>query len=330
MPPVHSDKAARTLLWAGLPLIAMLAALSLFVGVSSLSPAALWTEGMSGRSAQILFAARVPRTLALMLAGAGMAMAGLVMQILVRNRFVEPSTVGTTEAAGLGILLVMLFAPDLPVIARMLVAAAFGLGGTALFLAVLRAVPLRSTLMVPLIGILLSGVIGAVSTFIAYRYDFLQSLTAWMQGDFSIILRGRYEMLWLAVGMLVALYIAADRFTVAGLGREVATSLGLNHRAVVWLGLGLVALISAAVVATVGNIPFLGLVVPNIVSLMVGDNTRRSLPLVVMGGAGMVLACDIVGRLVIRPYEIPIGTTMGVIGSAIFLFLLLRGRNRVA
>lgn len=330
MPPVHSDKAARTLLWAGLPLIAMLAALSLFVGVSSLSPAALWTEGMSGRSAQILFAARVPRTLALMLAGAGMAMAGLVMQILVRNRFVEPSTVGTTEAAGLGILLVMLFAPDLPVIARMLVAAAFGLGGTALFLAVLRAVPLRSTLMVPLIGILLSGVIGAVSTFIAYRYDFLQSLTAWMQGDFSIILRGRYEMLWLAVGMLVALYIAADRFTVAGLGREVATSLGLNHRAAVWLGLGLVALISAAVVATVGNIPFLGLVVPNIVSLMVGDNTRRSLPLVVMGGAGMVLACDIVGRVVIRPYEIPIGTTMGVIGSAVFLYLLLRSRNRVA
>jgi len=317
-------------LWAGVPLIAVLALVSLFVGASSLSPASLWAEGMSGRSAQILFAARLPRTLALMLAGAGMAMAGLVMQILVRNRFVEPSTVGTTEAAGLGILLVMLFAPDMPVMARMLVAAAFGLAGTALFLAVLRAVPLRTMLMVPLIGILLSGVIGAVSTFIAYRYDFLQSLTAWMQGDFSIILRGRYEMLWLAVGMLVALYIAADRFTVAGLGKEVATSLGLNHRAVVWMGLTLVALISAAVVATVGNIPFLGLVVPNIVSLMVGDNTRRSLPLVVMGGAGMVLACDIVGRLVIRPYEIPIGTTMGVIGSAVFLYLLLKGRNRVA
>ena len=133
MPPAHSNTAARAFLWVGLPLITVLAALSLFVGVSSLSPAALWTEGMSGRSAQILFAARVPRTLALMLAGAGMAMAGLVMQILVRNRFVEPSTVGTTEAAGLGILLVMLFAPDLPVIARMLVAAAFGLGGRRCF-----------------------------------------------------------------------------------------------------------------------------------------------------------------------------------------------------
>jgi len=330
VPPDQSTIAARSLLWAGLPILAVLAVISLFVGVSSLSPAALWAEGMSGRSAQILFAARLPRTLALMLAGAGMAMAGLVMQILVRNRFVEPSTVGTTEAAGLGILLVMLFAPDMPVFARMLVAAAFGLAGTALFLAVLRAVPLRTMLMVPLIGILLSGVIGAVSTFIAYRYNFLQSLSAWMQGDFSIILRGRYEMLWLAAGMLVALYIAADRFTVAGLGKEVATSLGLNHRAVVWTGLGLVALMSAAVVATVGNIPFLGLVVPNIVSLLVGDNTRRSLPLVVMGGAGMVLACDIVGRLAIRPYEIPIGTTMGVIGSAVFLYLLLRGRNRVA
>ena len=330
LPPFHTKTTARALLWAGLALIALLAFTSLFVGVSTLSPAALWHEGMSGRSAQVLFTSRLPRTLALMLAGAGMAMAGLVMQTLVRNRFVEPSTVGTTEAAGLGILLVMLLAPDLPVLARMLVAAGFGLAGTALFLAVLRTVPLRSTLMVPLIGILLSGVIGAVSTFIAYRHDFLQSLTAWMQGDFSIILRGRYEMLWLALVMLVALYVAADRFTVAGLGKEVATGLGLNHRGILWLGLSLVALISAAVVATVGNIPFLGLVVPNIVSLMVGDNTRRALPLVVIGGAGMVLACDIVGRLVIRPYELPIGTTMGVIGSAVFLYLLLRGRGRVA
>ncbi|HHX88702.1 MAG TPA: ABC transporter permease [Paracoccus sp.] len=330
LPPIHTRTTAHALLWAGLALIALLALSSLFVGVSALSPATLWHEGMSGRSAQVLFTSRLPRTLALMLAGAGMAMAGLVMQTLVRNRFVEPSTVGTTEAAGLGILLVMLLAPDLPVLARMLVAAGFGLAGTALFLAVLRTVPLRSTLMVPLIGILLSGVIGAVSTFIAYRHDFLQSLTAWMQGDFSIILRGRYEMLWLALVMLVALYVAADRFTVAGLGKEVATGLGLNHRGILWLGLSLVALISAAVVATVGNIPFLGLVVPNIVSLMVGDNTRRALPLVAIGGAGMVLACDIVGRLVIRPYELPIGTTMGVIGSAIFLFLLLRGRNRVA
>ena len=66
---------------------------------------------------------------------------------------------------------------------------------------------------------------------------------------------------------------------------------------------------------TCGMIPFLGLIVPNVVSILQGDNMRRSLPWVAMLGAGLVLACDIVGRLVIRPYEIPIGTMMGIIGS---------------
>lgn len=303
---------------------------SLFVGVSSISLPLLWAQGMDGQAAQVLFASRVPRTLALVLAGAGMAVAGLIMQMLVRNRFVEPSTVGTVEAATFGILLVTIFAPGLPVIGRMGVAVFCALAGTALFMHILRFVPLRSILMVPLIGILLSGVIGAVTTFFAYRYDLLQSLGAWTSGDFSIVLRGRYEILWVAGFMTMVAYIAADRFTVAGLGKDFSTNLGLDYRKVVALGLVVVALVSASVVVTVGMIPFLGLVVPNVVSLMIGDNLRRALPLVAVIGAGMVLVCDIIGRLLIHPYEIPIGVMMGMIGSAFFLYLLLRKNARVA
>ncbi|TKT69700.1 iron chelate uptake ABC transporter family permease subunit [Aquamicrobium sp. LC103] len=311
-------------------LVAALAVGSLFVGVSDVSPSALFREGFDGRAAQVLLASRVPRTLALILAGAAMAVAGLIMQMLVRNRFVEPSTVGTVESATLGILVVTIFAPDLPVFVKMLVAAAFALAGTALFLRILRAVPLRSILMVPLIGILLAGVIGAITTFFAYRYDFLQSLNAWTTGDFSVVLRGRYELLWISAAMTAAAYLAADRFTVAGLGKEFSTNLGLNHERVVALGLVIVALVSAVVVVSVGVIPFLGLIVPNVVSLMIGDNVRRALPWVAIIGAGFVLACDIVGRLVIYPYEIPIGTIMGVVGSFFFLYLLLRKNARVA
>lgn len=310
--------------------ILALAGVSLFVGVSDVSLRSLWAEGLDGRSVQLLLASRLPRTFALVLAGAGMAVAGLLMQMLVRNRFVEPSTVGTMESASFGMLMVVLFVPDMPVIGRMLVAAFFALLGTALFLRLLRAIPLRSILMVPLVGILLSGVIGAVTTFFAYRYNLLQSLNAWTTGDFSIVLRGRYELLWISGAMVVLAYIAADRFTVAGLGKDFSTNLGVNHGVVVALGLMIVSLVSASVLVSVGMIPFLGLVVPNIVSLMVGDNARRSLPLVALLGAGLVLACDIVGRIVIRPYEIPIGATMGVLGSACFLYLLLRSRARVA
>lgn len=305
----------------------VLAITSLFVGVSNVSLATLFAPDTSADALRVLLVSRIPRTLALILAGSSMAIAGLIMQMLVRNRFVEPSTAGTTESAGLGLLAVTLLAPDTPIFGKMLVAAAFALAGTALFLRILRQVPLRDVLLVPLIGIMLGGVISAVTTFFAYRFDLLQSLGAWMTGDFSGVLRGRYELLWIGFLFAIAAYLAADRFTVAGMGRDFTTNLGLNYRRVMALGLTIVSLVSAVVVVTVGMIPFLGLIVPNVVSLMIGDNMRRSVPWVATLGAVLVLSCDIIGRTVRAPYEIPIGTVVGVIGSALFLYLLLRKRN---
>ncbi|MCP2133810.1 iron complex transport system permease protein [Rhizobium sp. SLBN-94] len=304
-----------------------LAIVSLFVGVSNVSLATLFAPDTSTDALRVLLVSRIPRTLALILAGSSMAIAGLIMQMLVRNRFVEPSTAGTTESAGLGLLTVTLIAPDTPIFGKMLVAAVFALAGTALFLRILRQVPLRDVLQVPLIGIMLGGVISAVTTFFAYRFDLLQSLGAWMTGDFSGVLRGRYELLWVGFLFAIAAYLAADRFTVAGMGRDFTTNLGLNYRRVMALGLTIVSLVSAVVVVTVGMIPFLGLIVPNVVSLMIGDNMRRSVPWVATLGAVFVLSCDIIGRTVRAPYEIPIGTVVGVIGSVLFLYLLLRKRH---
>ncbi|MGN7711326.1 ABC transporter permease [Agrobacterium radiobacter] len=304
-----------------------LAIVSLFVGVSNVSLATLFAPDTSTDALRVLLVSRIPRTLALILAGSSMAIAGLIMQMLVRNRFVEPSTAGTTESAGLGLLTVTLIAPDTPIFGKMLVAAVFALAGTALFLRILRQVPLRDVQLVPLIGIMLGGVISAVTTFFAYRFDLLQSLGAWMTGDFSGVLRGRYELLWVGFLFAIAAYLAADRFTVAGMGRDFTTNLGLNYRRVMALGLTIVSLVSAVVVVTVGMIPFLGLIVPNVVSLMIGDNMRRSVPWVATLGAVFVLSCDIIGRTVRAPYEIPIGTVVGVIGSVLFLYLLLRKRH---
>lgn len=302
----------------------ILAFISLFVGVSDVSLPALLSGTADARAVEIFFISRLPRTLALMLAGASMAIAGLVMQMVVRNRFVEPSTAGTSESAALGFLVVTLLAPEWPLMAKMAVSALFALGGTALFLRILRAVPLRDVLLVPLVGIMLGGVIGAVSAFIAYRTNLMASLLAWNMGDFSGVLRGRYELLWLGLAGGILAYIAADRFTVAGMGKDFTTNLGLNYKRVMVLGLVIVSVVSAVVLVSVGSIPFLGLIVPNLVSLVVGDNMRRTVPWVAVGGAGFVLACDIVGRLIRFPYEIPIAVVMGVVGSAVFLYLLLR------
>src|SRR5690606_979805 len=152
---------------------------SLFIGVSDVSPLALLSGSAEPRAVEIFVASRVPRPLALVLAGAAMAIAGLVMQMVVRNRFVEPSTAGTSESAALGFLVVTLLAPGWPLMAKMGVSALFALGGTALFLRVLKAVPLRDVLLVPLVGIMLGGVIGALTAFMAYRFNLMASLLAW-------------------------------------------------------------------------------------------------------------------------------------------------------
>ncbi|GAA5617735.1 ABC transporter permease [Brucella anthropi] len=315
---------------AAIAVVAVLAVISLFIGVSDVSLSTLFGTESTDRAAEVMLVSRIPRTLAIILAGMSMAVSGMIMQMLTRNRFVEPSTAGTVESASLGILLVILFAPETPVIGKMLVASVTALAGTALFLRILRAIPLRSVLVVPLVGIMLGGVVSAITTFIAYRFDLLQSLNSWTTGDFSGVLRGRYELLWLAFFLTIIAYIAADRFTVAGLGEDFTTNLGLNYRRVVTLGLVIVSMVSASVVVTVGMIPFLGLIVPNVVSMFIGDNMRRAVPWVAILGAGLVLACDIVGRVVRFPYEIPIGTMMGVVGSVIFLYLLLRRGSRLA
>jgi len=318
-------------LLAGAILITIVLAIaSLFVGVSDVSLGALLSSSAEDRPMQVLLISRIPRTLAIILAGASMAIAGLVMQMVVRNRFVEPSTAGTTESASLGFLVATIFVPGWPLMGKMLIAAAFAMAGTALFLRILRAVPLRDQLLVPLVGIMLGGIIGAVTTFFAYRFELLGSLLAMNMGDFSGILRGRYELLWIGLGCGILAYVAADRFTVAGMGRDFTTNLGLNYQRVMVLGLVIVSLVSAVVLVSVGSIPFLGLIIPNVVSLMVGDNMRRTVPWVAVMGAGFVLACDILGRIIRAPYEIPISVVVGVIGSLIFLYLLLRTRRHAA
>ena len=145
-----------------------------------------------------------------------------------------------------------------------------------------------------------------------------------MQGDFSTILNGQYELIYLSVPVLILIYIFANRFVLAGLGQDFATNLGLNYKQTLFIGLLLVSVITGVVIVTVGAIPFLGLIVPNLVSLYLGDNIRRTLSHTALLGALLVLLCDVFGRVVIFPYEVSVSLIMGVVGSMIFLWLLLR------
>lgn len=311
----------RTALMLALMLLPLSAG-SILVGAATLDLSALVSDP---RAMLILTVSRLPRTLAVILTGAALAIAGVVMQQLVRNRFVEPGTTGTAEGAALGLLAVTLIAPAAPIWVKMAVASLGALAATALFLRLIRRLPPREVLLVPLVGIVLAGVLGAVVTFIGWQTDLLQMVGIWlMTGEFSGVLAGRYELLWIAAAAAAAAWVAADRFAILGLGREAATGLGLNPEAVMRLGLLVVSTVTALVIVTVGMIPFVGLVVPNIVARRMGDNLRVTLPVTAAGGAVLVLACDIAGRVLRAPYEIPAGTVLGVVGSLIFLWLLYR------
>ena len=326
-PPVrHRSRVpkGRLMTWPlllGLIGTAALVVLSLFVGVYDVIGAEDGTE--------MFFITRIPRTLALVLAGAAMAMCGLVMQLLTQNRFVEPTTTGTTEWAGLGLLIIMIVMPEASLATKMTGAIIMAFIGTMVFFAFLRHVTLKSSVIVPIVGMMLAAVVGAFSSYIALSTNMLQSMGIWFAGSFTSMLRGQYEPLWTVAVVIVVVFFVADRFTVAGLGEEIATNVGLNYRRVVLIGTGLIAVATGVVTVVVGNLPFLGLIVPNIVSMTRGDDLRSNLPWVCLVGIAVVTVCDIIGRVVIMPFEVPVSLILAVVGAVVFIILLLRGRRRV-
>ncbi|MFI8777810.1 ABC transporter permease [Brachybacterium paraconglomeratum] len=303
----------------GIGAVALLLVVSLFTGVYDV----LGAEG----GGEMFAITRIPRTIALILAGAAMSMSGLIMQLMTQNRFVEPSTTGTTEWAGLGLILVMVLVPSAGLLTKMGVAIVFSFVGTMVFFLFLRRVTLRSSLIVPIIGIMLGAVVGSVSTFVALQFDALQNLGVWFAGSFTSVLRGSYEVLWIVLAVGVAVFVVADRLTVAGLGEDIATNVGVNYRRVVLLGTGLVAIATGVVTVVVGNLPFLGLIVPNVVSMIRGDDLRSNLPWVCLLGIAIVTICDLIGRTIIMPFEVPVSLILGIVGAAVFIALLLRQRR---
>lgn len=296
--------------------------LSLFVGVSRITPMNLLD--FQSEETEIFLISRLPRLIAIILAGAGMSIAGLIMQQLSRNKFVSPTTAGTLDATRLGILVSMLLFANASTIEKMIVAFVFALAGTFLFMQILDRIKFKDAIFIPLVGLMFGNILSSITTFFAYRADVIQNMSAWLQGDFSMIMKGRFELLYISIPVLIFAYLYANKFTVAGMGEDFSRNLGLSYRRVVNLGLILVALITTTVVLTVGMIPFLGLIIPNIISIFQGDHLKKTLPHTALLGAIFLLVCDILGRVLIYPYEISISLMVGVIGSGIFLYLLFR------
>lgn len=308
-----------------IPLFIILCMSSIFIGVQNISITDImqWNQGKMN----IIILTRLPRLISIVVAGVGMSVGGVIMQQISNNKFVSPSTAATVDSAKLGVLVSMLLFSSATLMQKMITAFIFALLGTFVFMKILKSIKMKNVVFIPLVGIMVGNVIGSMTDFFAYKNNLIQSMGTFLQGDFSMIIKGNYELLYLTIPLLILALLYANKFTIIGMGEDISSNLGINYNKVANIGVIIVALISALVVITVGNIPFIGLIVPNIVSIFKGDNLSKNIWDTALFGAIFVLACDIIGRLVIHPYEVPISLTVGVTGSIIFLYLIFR-RNR--
>lgn len=299
----------------------MLSWLSLFTGVKDVRFSELFIDG---DKLVFFIVSRIPRTLALILVGAGVSIAGFVLQQLSQNRFVSPTTSGALDAAKMGILVALIAFPTSSLFVRMSFALTFTFLTSFLFIFFVHKIKLKSTVFIPLVGLMFGSILSAISTFFAYKHGIVQNTQEWLLGDFSSVMQGQYEAIYVILPAVVFIYFYADKITIAGMGESFAKSLGLSYESIIYLGLFIVSIVVSSSVVTVGAIPFLGLIVPNVVSMVSGDNLRRTLPMIAYVGAVFLLICDLIGRVIVYPYEVPIGMIVGVIGSVIFLVLILK------
>ena len=305
-----------------------LSLISLFIGASSVNISDIINGDVD--KIKIILISRLPRVISIIIAGMGLSISGLIMQQISRNKFTSPTTAGTMDSAKFGLLVAMIVMPTAGILGKATFAFIFALIGSFVFMTILKKIKVKNVIFVPLVGLMFGNLVSSVTSFISYSLDMNQSLNAWFQGSFSTVMKGKYELLYLCIPMIALAFIYANKFTIAGMGKNFSTNLGLNHERIVNIGLSLVSAVAALTLVMVGNIPFLGLIVPNIVSMMKGDNLKNSLPETCLFGAVFVLVCDIFGRVIIAPYEVSIGLTVGVIGSAIFLYLVMRRKSNAA
>lgn len=299
--------------------------ISLLLGAKSINIADILTG--HDESMHLMMVSRIPRLISTLVAGSAMSICGLIMQQISQNKFVSPTTGATIDSAQLGIVIAMVLIPGATVMQKAIIAFVFSLAGTLMFMTFLRNLKVKNIVFVPLVGIMFGNIIGSITTYIGYEFDIMQNVGSWMQGNFSMILKGNYELLYLAIPLMVLAFVYAHKFTVAGMGEDFATNLGLDYKKIVNLGLIIVSIVTVCVVITAGQIPYIGLIIPNIVSLYKGDNVHENIWDIALFGAIFVLICDIVARIMIYPYELSVGLTVGVIGSAIFLYLILRRKS---
>jgi len=325
-------------------LLAVLAALLLFslvigalVGAVTLAPddvvRAVFGQGEPTTIA-IVRDLRLPRAIGAAIVGGALAVAGALLQGLLRNPLADPYVTGTSAGASLAaVIAIALGAAAVPAIVPIAASAGAMLAAVATWR--LAGLGGRATVLTVLLGgIVLTSFASAVMTFLLVASDRLalrlRAVLAWLLGGVSVL--DRSELLvagaMVAIGVVLA-FVIAPRLDAFALGEETAATLGVDVRRISTLVLFVAALLTAAAVGIAGIVGFVGLVVPHALRPFTGALHRRLIPAAMLAGAATLVLADAGARTLLSPSELPVGVITGTVGGPFFLLLLLRERRRL-
>ena len=315
-------------------LVPLAALIALAVGGTTLGPAellgALAHPGAHTEAATIVWSLRIPRIAIAATVGATLAIAGTLMQALLRNPLVDPYITGVSSGAGAAIAIAVTLGVAMPAIPAIGFVAGLG---TAILVAVLarRGTGLDAERLI-LAGVSISALMSALVALALTRLahgNSSDAILAWLAGSLSG--RGWPELAAALPYAIVGTIVGAatiPALNVLRIGERRAATLGVDVVRLQWALLAAAALLTAAAVALAGLVGFVGLIVPHLTRRLVGADLRLGMPIGAALGAALVMIADAASRSLFAPLEIPLGVLLAFIGVPVFLYLYLRGVNR--
>ena len=331
-------KEKRKMLLVSLTSLAVLVVvffLALLMGRYSVSPEAFWTVITGGDPANaidksVILTLRLPRTIVALLVGVALSLSGLVYQETFQNKLVSPDFLGVSTGAGFGATIAIV----LGCTGLMISFTAFLFGILTMLITVFIAKMFRSQSQTTLLlsGIIVGGFMSAGISFIKFMADTdkqLGEIVYWLLGTFS---KATMKDVWILLPVVavcaLVLYLIRWRINIVALGRSEATTLGLNYTFYRGLIIVISTLLTAAAVAYSGIVGWIGLIIPHLVRLLVGRDSKKTIPLTIMFGATFTIVCDIISRS-FTASEIPLSAVTGFLGTPIFIAILYARRKTI-
>ncbi len=329
---IFSTRYSKGIFWSGLVLLLLAStALSLWTGSVTLSPArvldVLTGKDTSSTAARIIFYSRLPRTCAAFLAGAALAVAGMVIQTVLNNPLASPGVIGVNSGAGFAVALVCAVFPAAgqytPLVA---------LSGALIAALLVTGLSWRtgaSRITVVLAGVAISALFGAgIDAVVTLVPEALDGVADFRVGGFTGVTMARLVpaggLIFVSLAVVLSL---ARQMDVLRLGSDTAQSLGLCVGVVRFVLLFLAAVLAGAAVSFCGLMGFVGLIIPNTMRRLLGEGSLELTAASALGGAFFVIVCDVLSRILFAPFEIPVGIILAFAGAPFFLWLLLRQKG---